>query len=137
VKVPENRVIDGRDIGPLLAGQTETVPSPEAGLSLNADVPLRRAWNPPGEWADIITRDEYHEAFFYHGSQGALAAVRWDIWKMHLNPTLTLYDLKADPGETTPVRNGQLIRKLRGMAILFQEEMRIGTRPAGDVPKSQ
>ncbi len=109
----------------------------EAGLSLNADVPLRREWDPPGEWAGIITRDEYHEAFSYHGSQGALAAVRWNRWKMHLNPTLTLYDLEADPGERTPIRNGKVIRKLRGMAILFQEEMRTGARPAGNVSKSR
>lgn len=137
VKVPEDRVLDGRDIVPLLTGQVETVPSPESDLSLNADVPLRREWNPPGEWADIITRDEYHEAFFYHGSLGALAAVRWKQWKLRLHPALELYDLQADPGETTPVRGGGLIRKLRGMAILFQEEMRTGARPAGDVSKPQ
>lgn len=133
VKVPDDRVLDGRDIGPLLTGRTERVPSAEAGLSLNAAVPLRRKWDPPGEWADIITRDEYHRAFFYHGSLGALAAVRWDKWKLRLHPAPMLYDLKADPGETTPIRNGEIIRKLRGMAILFQEEMRTGVRPAGDV----
>jgi arylsulfatase A len=136
VKVPEGRVIDGRDISPLLTGKTETVPSPEAGLSMNAAVPLRREWNPPGEWADLITRDEYNNAFFYHGSQGALAAVRWGNWKLYLNPTLTLYDLEADPGEKIPVRNGKIIRKLRGMVILFQEEMRTGMRPAGEVAES-
>ena len=137
VAVPEDRILDGRDLEPLLTGRTQTVPSPDRGLSLNAEVPLRRAWNPPGEWADIIARDEYHQAFFYHGSHGALAAVRWGKWKLWLNPTLALYDLHADPGETTPVRNAAVARKLRGMAILFQEEMRTGTRPAGDIWKTE
>jgi len=133
-KVPEGRVIDGRDISPLLAGRSKTVPSPAAGLSLNAAVPRRRPWNPPQEWAQIVTRDDYHRAFFYHGSLGALAAVRWEKWKLRLNPNVELYDLENDPGETTPARNGKLIRKLRGMAILFQEEMRAGARPAGELP---
>ena len=28
----------------------------------------------------------------------------------------------------------QIIRKLRGMAIMFQEEMRLDARPAGEAP---
>jgi arylsulfatase A-like enzyme len=128
IQVPEGRVIDGRDISPLLTGETDGVPSPAENRSLNAAVPLRRPWDPPLEWREIVSRDEYHNAFFYHGSQGALVAVRWDKWKLFLNPTLTLYDLEQDPGETTPVGNGTIARKLRGMAVLFQEEMRTGVR---------
>lgn len=71
---------------------------------------------------------------FYHGSQGAGAAVRWDKWKLFLDPTLTLYDLEADPGQTTPVRNGRIMRKLRGMVVLFQEEMMLDAREPGFVP---
>lgn len=134
IKVPESRVVDGRDISPLLKGETADVPSPDQKKSLNAAVPLRRRWDPPGEWASEITRDEYNDAFFYHGSQGELAAVRWQNWKLCLNPTLALYDLSKDLGESTPVRNQSVSRKLRGMAILFQEEMRLDTRPAGQVP---
>ncbi len=52
-------------------------------------------------------------------------------WKLHLHPTLTLYDLENDPGERNPVNNRTLKRKLRGMAVLFQEEMRLFARPAG------
>ncbi|GAB6167526.1 hypothetical protein JCM19992_35260 [Thermostilla marina] len=132
IRVPDGVVIDGRDLAPLLQGKTSTVPAAGTGGSLNADIPLRRWWDPPREWAELITRDEYDEAFFYHGSQGALAAVRWRQWKLYLNPTLTLYDLSADPGEQHPVSNGRIARKLRGMAILFQEEMRKTARPAGD-----
>lgn len=132
IEIPGGRVLDGRDISPLLSGQTDTIPTPDEGLSLNAAVPLRRAWDPPGEWRSMITRDEYFNAFFYHGSQGALAAVRSGRWKLFLNPSLQLYDLESDPGEQRPVRNAAIARKLRGMAILFQEEMRDTARPVGD-----
>lgn len=132
IKVPENRVIDGRDISPLLKGESRVVLPPGQKASLNALVPLRRRWNPSGEWKSLFQRNEYHNAFFYHGSQGALAAVRWRNWKLYLNPSLELYDLANDPGESELVRNREIIRKLRGMAILFQEEMRLDARPAGE-----
>ncbi|MCA9135708.1 MAG: sulfatase-like hydrolase/transferase [Planctomycetales bacterium] len=136
IEVPEGCVIDGRDISPLLKGETKIVPPPGLKKSLNASVPLRRRWDPPLEWASLINRNEYSEAFFYHGSQGALAAVRWRQWKLFLNPSLELYDIASDPGESTPVRNGEILRKLRGMAILFQHEMRLDARPAGEVALS-
>ena len=135
IEVPKGHVIDGRDISPLLLGKSDIVPSPKQNLSLNATVSLRRPWNPGLEWQEIISRDEYTGAFFYHGSQGALAAVRSGRWKLYLNPTLTLYDLESDPGESKPVRNGKIARKLRGMAVLFQEELRDAARTVGKVPK--
>ena len=134
IKVPEGRVIDGRDISPLLKGDTKVVPPPGMKKSLNASVPLRRRWDPPGEWKPLIHRNEYNDAFFYHGSQGALAAVRWRNWKLYLNPSLQLYDLGKDSGESKLARNREIIRKLRGMAIMFQEEMRLDARPGGEAP---
>lgn len=131
IEVPQGRVIDGRDISPLLLGQTDDVPLPEKKLSLNATVPLRRPWNPGFEWREIVSRDEYTNAFFYHGSHGALAAVRSGRWKLCLNPSLALYDLESDPGESKPIRNQKVARQLRGMAVLFQEEMRDGSRRVG------
>ena len=131
IEIPAGPVIDGRDITPLLKGESAVVPAPGLNKSLNAKVPLRRRWDPPGEWEPLIKRWEYNDAFFYHGSQGALAAVRWKNWKLYLNPSLELYDLSNDPAESTLVRNSDVIRKLRGMAILFQEEMRLDARPAG------
>ena len=133
IKVPEGRVIDGRDLVPVLQGESKFVPGPALKKTINAAVPLRRTWNPPAEWAALIQRHEYAEAFFYHGSQGSLAAVRWRNWKLYLNPSLQLYDLVKDPGETQLVRNGAIARKLRGMVILFQHEMRKDARPAGEV----
>ncbi|MEE2639472.1 MAG: alpha/beta fold hydrolase [Planctomycetota bacterium] len=132
IRVPEQRIIDGRDISPLLKGETEFVPGPGLRKSLNADIPFRRRWDPPGEWKELVKRHEYNDAFFYHGSQGSLAAVRWKNWKLNLNPGLLLYDLSQDPGEKKPLRKPEMIRKLRGMAILFQEEMRLDARPGGD-----
>lgn len=131
IKVPEGHVIDGRDISPLLKGESSFVPAAGLKKSLNATVPLRRRWEPAGEWKSIVKRAEYNDAFFYHGSQGALAAVRWRNWKLSLNPSLQLYDLANDPGESKLVRNKEIIRKLRGMAVIFQEEMQLDARPAG------
>jgi len=137
IRVPEEAVIDGRDISPLIKAESQVVPAPGLRRSLNADVPLRRKWDPPQEWSEIIARHEYNDAFFYHGSEGQLAGVRWRQWKLVLTPSPTLYDLSVDPGETTPVRNGEMVRKLRGMAILFQHEMARDARPAGQkIPKT-
>ncbi|HAU49955.1 MAG TPA: N-acetylgalactosamine-6-sulfatase, partial [Planctomycetaceae bacterium] len=133
ISVPEGRVIDGRDITSLLKGDTQFVPAASLKKTLNALVPLRRRWEPPEEWAALIKRHEFNDAFFYHGSQGELAAVRWKNWKLQLNPTPLLYDLAADPGEKTAVRNREVTRKLRGMAILFQHEMLADARPPGVV----
>ena len=123
ITVAADRPIDGRDLTPLLRGEAESVPPPEANASLNASVPLRRWWNPPAEWAELVSRQEYNDAFFYHGSEGPLAAVRWNQWKLTLSPTLAVYNLAEDPGENTPVRRPEIARKLRGMAVLLEQEM--------------
>jgi arylsulfatase A-like enzyme len=123
VDVPADRLLDGRDLAPLLAGRVETVPAPDAGLSRNAAVPLRRPWKPPGEWAPLITRADYLDAYFYHGAEGQFDAVRSGRWKLTLSPALQLFDLSTDPAEQKPVRDPAMTRKLRGLAVLFQEEM--------------
>ena len=53
-------------------------------------------------------------------------------YKMHLNPVSIIYDLEADPGESKPFRDREVHRKLRGMAVMFQEEMSRDARQAGE-----
>lgn len=125
IEIPEEHpVIDGRDLSSLLKSSKEP--------GLNAVVPNRRRWDPSLEWSPLFTREEYRDACFIHGSQGALAAVRSGKWKLFLNPGLTLHDLEADPGESKPAQNAEALRKLRGMAVMFQEEMSRDARQAGD-----
>ena len=133
IRIPDDHpIIDGRDLWPLMTGESRGIPSPSQNLSLNADLPLRRRWQQGLEWSQYFDRDDYLNAFFYHGSQGALAAVRSGKHKMMLNPQLTVYDLEADPGESKPVRGSDVLRKLRGMAVMFQEEMSRDARQAGE-----
>ncbi len=127
----DHPVIDGRDLWPMLKGETEGIPSPRNALSLNADVSLRRRWDQGLEWEPYFDQEDYLNAFFYHGSHGALAAVRSGDYKLFLNPQLTVYDLKTDPGETKSIRSRDLIKRLRGMAVMFQEEMSRDSRKAG------
>jgi arylsulfatase A len=131
VKIPQGRVIDGRDLSSLFTGATDEIPIHSQKPSLNSGVVFNRTWEPSGEWKEMISRKSYQDAFFYHGSHGSLAAVRWNNWKLYLNPQLTLYDLKTDPSESKPVRNGMIARKLRGMAVIFQEEMTLHARKPG------
>jgi len=124
ISIPEGLVLDGRDLSSLLLGETDTIPAFDRKISRNAEIPLRREFHLDREWASSFTREEYVNAFFYHGSHGALAAVRSGQWKLSLNPSLQLYDLEKDPGERVPVENRKIKTRLRGMVVQFQREMR-------------
>jgi len=129
----ETSVVSALDWLPTLAGLSGISVPRDTGIErfpVDAGVTSTRPWNPPGEWASLVSEEEFREAFFIHGAEGALSAVRWRKWKLFLSPGLTLFDLEADPGESTPVRDASLSRKMRGMAVIFQEEMaRHGRRP--------
>ena len=123
ISIPEDVILDGRDLSSLLKGETNIIPEFDKKVSINAEIPLRRKFHLDREWKSTFSREEYLNAFFYHGSHGALAAVRSGKWKLSLHPDLKLYDLEKDLGERNPVNNGEIKRKLRGMVIQFQEEM--------------
>jgi len=115
-KVPTDRVIDGKDIAPLLEG--------------------RKGAKSP------------YDAFFYHTSQGQLAAVRQGQWKLHLVPPRPrrkkgdpkppppkpqLYDLAADIGETTDVadKHPDIVKRLSDVLKAFDTELKANSRPPG------
>ena len=116
-------ILDGRDLSALLMGKTDAIPAFDKKVSLNAEIPLRREFHLDREWSEKFTQEEYLNAFFYHGSHGALSAVRYGKWKLVLNPELALYDLEKDPGERAVMNNWKIKTKLRGMVIQFQREM--------------
>ncbi|MCK5564955.1 MAG: sulfatase [Planctomycetes bacterium] len=145
ISIPEDVILDGRDLSSLLEGKTDAIPAFDKTVSLNAEIPLRREFELDREWGGVFTQEEYLNAFFYHGSHGALAAVRSGKWKLSLNPDLKLYDLENDPGERVALRspwpregqkpptdpaeravmnNWKIKTKLRGMVVQFQREMR-------------
>ena len=126
IEVPLDRTLDGRDLsGRLTDGQVEAI---------NAKVESSREINIPLEWSELFTERDYRDGFFYHGAEGALSAVRSGDLKLMLSPGLTLYDLSKDPGEKKPMRSKES-RRLRGMAILFQEEMRQNGRAVGHMDR--
>ncbi|MCH1409176.1 MAG: sulfatase-like hydrolase/transferase [Verrucomicrobiales bacterium] len=126
IEVTLDRALDGRDLsGRLTGGRVEAI---------NAKVENSREINIPKEWSELFTERDYRDAFFYHGAEGALSAVRSGDLKLMLSPSLALYDLSKDPSENKPMRSKES-RRLRGMAILFQEEMRQDGRPVGHVDR--
>ena len=128
-------VIDGRDISPLLRGAVRYGASdPRRRAVAQCRGAAASAVGSAGEWRDVVSRKST-QRLLLSWQPGGVAAVRSGRWKLYLNPALQLYDLENDPGEREPVRNAAIMRKLRGMAILFQEEMQTGTRPAGSVPQ--
>ena len=117
-RAPSDRVIDGKDILPLMTAK-------------------------PGAKSP-------HEAFFYHTSQGQLAAVRSGKWKLHLKPPrqrrgakkpqpkpqptgAQLYDLSADIGESSNIadKHPDVVKRLTELMRRFDEELKANTRPAG------
>ena len=76
---------------------------------------------------------KYIDAFFYHGSQGTCR--RAAPLEVGTESTPRLYDLEKTQVKRPPCRIPS-VRKPRGMAIMFQEEMRRDARPAGRVPAS-
>ena len=101
---PADRVIDGRDIGPLLAEPTKAK-SPHDAFFYHGSLGELSAVR-SGKWKLFLT------------PQTALYDLEADIGEQH--------DVLKG--------NGAIVRELRDKAIAFQGDMRRNTRPAGMVP---
>jgi arylsulfatase A-like enzyme len=87
-----------------------------------------------------------HKQFYYYRGAG-LRAVRSGDWKLHIGggnkkqqkegikPTLTLYNLADDIGETTDVAaaNQKIVQRLYKRALAFDKSLKADARPAGEV----
>ena len=85
--------------------------------------------------AGCIGKIKEYDICVYGGTQGGITAeisLAREGASVVLNPRITVYDLEKDPKESKPVRNRELSRKLRGIAVMFQEEMSRDTRKAGE-----
>ena len=107
-ELPTDRVLDGRDLWPLLSGKTEQSPH------------------------------EYFYFFAGSGRDRppSLEAIRRGRYKLHLDSEfgpVALYDLYADAGEKFDIkeRHPEVLEKLTAQAKTFVEELKKNTRPLG------
>jgi len=124
-KAPTDRVIDGRDIWPLISGRAGAKTPHEAFF--------------------------YHTA---HGQLAAVRSGKWKLHiKVPVQrrrrrkgeapkpqpppkpPAVALYDLEADIGETKSVadEHGDVVKRLRALLSTFDEEIKKNSRPVGAV----
>ena len=104
-KLPADRVIDGRDIGPLLA-EPEEAKSPHEAFF-------------------------YHGAL---GELVAVRSGRWKLF-LNPQPVLYDLEVDIGEQRNVVKGNGAVVRGLRDKAIAFQEDMRRNGRPAGELLK--
>ena len=101
---PQDRVIDGHDIRPLIMGV-------EGARSEKDTV-----------------------GYYYYGGGSKLQAVRLGKWKLRLvGKGCELYDLEADIGEQNNLakQQGAVVEHLSKMMEEFDQELKANSRPAG------
>lgn len=122
-QVPADRVIDGKDIWPLISGQPQAKTPHESFFYYGADLFGEPGSTQPSPGFDVPK----------------LQAVRSGDWKLHLNEKdlrgTALYDLGEDPGETKDVlaRFPGVVQRLEQTARTFNDELRKNIRPLGQL----
>jgi arylsulfatase A-like enzyme len=101
-KLPSDRVIDGRDIGPLLRNPAKEKSPHDAFF--------------------------YHGSL---GELVAVRSGKWKLF-LNPQPVLYDLEADIGERHNRVKGNGTIVRKLRDKAIAFQEDMRRNSRPAGE-----
>ncbi len=87
VALPENQLVDGRDLGPLLRGETDSLGS--------------RAlfWHFPAYLQAYAVTDEQRDPLFRSRPCSVIRERQWKLHHYYEDDTLELYDLSTDIGE--------------------------------------
>jgi len=120
-KVPNDRIIDGKDIWPLMSAQQGAKSPHEFYTLLHGGGSVRS-----GQWK-------------YYPTSGQQKRKRKDAAKpkqqTRKGPAVQLYDLNADLSETTNVadKHPEVVKRLHAAYIALKEDIRKNRRPAGTV----
>jgi len=123
-KVPDDRIIDGRDIWPLMQGVPEAKSPHEAYILIHGG----RAAVRSGKWK------------FYPWPEGSDRRRPKDAPKEPpKGPPVQLFDLSADLSETTNVaeQHPDVVARLRALVEAHREDLRENRRPAGRVEEAK
>ena len=118
--IPTDRVIDGKDLWPLMSGQPNATSPHEALYFYNQN------------FDDTIDQTQ------------SLEAVRAGKWKLHVQVNnqevvgTELYDLSADPVEQNNLFSQQpdVVNSLQALAQSFNDQLRQETRPIGQISEA-
>jgi len=129
-KAPSDRVIDGRDIWPLLSGQAGARSPHEAYYYYSSGGALEAVRS--GNWKLRVTKPRPPRR--PKGKNGAKAPAPPQRRPAPAE-TVELYDLAADIGEKDNVaaKHGDVVKRLRGMMEAFEAEVTTNARPVGTV----
>lgn len=125
IAMPQDRVIDGRDIWPVLTDDRARSPH-EYFYIYEGSIPYQPEKGRPG-------------------NKRVLQAIRGGRWKLHVSPRngsyvpSALYDLYSDIGESKDVsaRNPEIVARLLNAGLSFDRDVREHARPLGQLQERE
>jgi arylsulfatase A-like enzyme len=118
ISVPQDRIIDGKNILPLILNQPGATSPHEAFLYYHHNGSL-----------DAIRKGKWKYCFQERGCTDPHTAITYE------KKQNTLYDLSTDPGETDDcaAQNASVVEELKALALSMDTEIKANRRPIGNV----